>query len=119
VFVLKGAPTVVAAPIGIATVNPTGNAGMATAGMGDVLAGVIAALIAQGLEAYDAARLAVYLHGAAGDLAARELGAVGLCAGDCAERLPRVVQQLREVREERLAAGQNARGPRLSRGPRT
>jgi len=119
VFVLKGAPTVVAAPLGIATVNPTGNAGMATAGMGDVLSGVIAALIGQGLEAYDAARLAVYVHGAAGDLAARELGAVGLCAGDCVERLPRVVQQLREARAERLAAGQNARSPRLSRGPRT
>jgi len=118
VLVLKGAPTVVAAPRGIATVNSTGNAGMATAGMGDVLSGVIAALIGQGLDVYDAARLAVYLHGAAGDLAARELGSVGFCAGDCAERLPRAIQRLRRVREERLAAGQNARSPRAGRGLR-
>ena len=118
VLVLKGAPTVVASPRGIATVNPTGNAGMATAGMGDVLSGAIAALIGQGLEPYDAARLGVYLHGAAGDLAAAELGPLGICAGDCVERLPRVLHQLVRVREERLAGAHNGRGPRASRGPR-
>lgn len=119
VLVLKGAPTVTAAPRGIATVNPTGNAGLASAGTGDVLCGVIAALMAQGLDAYDAARLAAFVHGAAGDLAAAEIGAVGFSAGDCVERLPRVIQRLRRDREERLAAGHNACGPRAERGPRT
>ncbi len=118
VLVLKGAPTVTGAPDGIATVNSTGNAGMATAGVGDVLSGVIAALIGQGLGAYDAARLAVYLHGAAGDLAAAELGPIGISAGDCLERLPRAIRQLMRVREERLAAGHPAGSPRVTRGLR-
>ena len=116
VLVLKGAPTVIAAPRGIATVNPTGNAGLATAGTGDVLSGVIASLVAQGLDTYDAARMAAYVHGLAGDLAAAEIGAVGFNAGDCVERLPRVIERLRRDREERLAAGHNARSPRSERG---
>ncbi len=89
IVVMKGAPTVVAAPDGRTSVNPTGNAGMATAGMGDVLTGVIAALIAQGLDGWDAARLGVFLHGMAGDRVAESLGAVGMCAGDVIEDLPR------------------------------
>ena len=92
VLVLKGAPTVVAAPDGRVSVNPTGNAGMATAGMGDVLTGVTAALLAQHLAPYDAARLAVFAHGLAGDMAASEVGPVGLVAGDVAERLPRALR---------------------------
>ncbi len=112
VLVLKGAPTVIGAPGGIATVNSTGNAGMATAGMGDVLSGVIAALIGQGLTGYDAARLAVYLHGAAGDLAAEELGPIGICASDAVERLPRVIRRLQHVQEVSLVAGHRASGPR-------
>jgi NAD(P)H-hydrate epimerase len=94
VVVLKGAPTVTAAPDGRATVNPTGNPGMATAGMGDVLTGAIAALLAQGLERYDAARLAVWAHGAAGDLAAADLGAHGMNAGDVLDRLPLALREL-------------------------
>ena len=94
VLVLKGAPTVVAAPDGRTSVNPTGNAGMATAGMGDVLTGAIAALLAQRLAPYDAARLAVYAHGAAGDLAAAEIAPVGLVASDVVERLPRALHNL-------------------------
>jgi NAD(P)H-hydrate epimerase len=88
------APTVVAAPDGRTSVNPTGNPGMATAGMGDVLSGAIAALLAQRLAPYDAARLAVYAHGEAGDAAATEVGPIGLVAGDVAERLPAALARL-------------------------
>lgn len=70
--VLKGARTVIAAPDGRAYVNSTGNAGMATGGSGDVLAGLIGGLIAQGLAATDAAVLGVYMHGEAGDRAAAQ-----------------------------------------------
>jgi NAD(P)H-hydrate epimerase len=94
--VLKGAPTVVAASDGRVAVNPTGNPGMATAGMGDVLTGCIAALLAQGLPAYEAACLAVFAHGLAGDRIAAEQGATGLSAGDVASALPRSLQVVRE-----------------------
>lgn len=97
VLVLKGAPTVVASADGRVCVNPTGNPGMATAGMGDVLTGTIAALLAQRLPPYDAARFAVFAHGLAGDLAAREIGPVGLTAGDVAARLPRALALIAEA----------------------
>jgi NAD(P)H-hydrate epimerase len=72
-----------------AALNTTGNPGMATGGSGDVLTGLIAALWCQGLEAFAAARLGVYLHGLAGDLAAAELGEVSLVASDLVRFLPR------------------------------
>jgi NAD(P)H-hydrate epimerase len=100
VVVLKGAPTVTASPEGTATVNPTGNPGMATAGTGDVLSGVIAALIGQGLSAYDAARLGVFVHGLAGDQLAATRGPVGFAAGDLAEALPGALRELARVRDE-------------------
>jgi NAD(P)H-hydrate epimerase len=94
VVVLKGAPTVVAEPGGRACVNPTGNPAMATAGMGDVLTGALVAMLAQRCTAWDAARIAVFAHGLAGDLAAREIGPLGIAAGDVAERLPRALALL-------------------------
>lgn len=102
VVILKGAPTVTASPTGIATVNPTGNPGMATAGMGDVLSGVAAALIAQGLAPYDAARAAVFVHGMAGDLCAQAIGPVGFGAGDVAEAVPRALAGLARLRDQEL-----------------
>jgi len=80
---LKGAGTVCAAPSGILHFNTTGNPGLASAGMGDVLTGMIAAFLAQGLDAGDALHLGVFLHGAAADaLAERGVGPVGLTAGE-------------------------------------
>jgi len=97
--VLKGAPTLVASPDGRVSFNVTGNPGMATGGAGDVLTGVIAALQGQGLDPFDASRLGVYLHGLAGDLAAREAG-VALTAGDLAGRLPAALLALGEASSE-------------------
>jgi NAD(P)H-hydrate epimerase len=89
-LVLKGARTVVSAEDGTAYVNPTGNAGMASAGMGDVLAGLIGALLAQGLNPLGAATTGVYAHGLAADLAVERTGRLGLVAGDVIEALPEV-----------------------------
>jgi NAD(P)H-hydrate epimerase len=86
--VLKGARTVIARPDGTAAICPTGNPGMATAGTGDVLTGMIVGLLAQGLSSWDAACAATYLHGAAGDLAATARGRAGMIAGDVIERIP-------------------------------
>ncbi len=94
VVALKGARTVTASPDGKATLNPTGNSGMATAGAGDALTGVIAALMAQGLAPAEAARLGVYVHGSAGDLVAGERGERGMLAGDLIDRVPLVLNRL-------------------------
>lgn len=91
VLLLKGRASVVTDGTRLA-VNETGNPGMATAGSGDVLTGVVAALLAQGLTPFDAARLGAHLHGLAGDLAAREIGPVGMMASDILDRLPRAIR---------------------------
>jgi NAD(P)H-hydrate epimerase len=88
VVVLKGSATFVVDPARRAR-NETGNPGMATAGTGDVLTGVIAALLAQGLGPFDAARLGVWVHGRAGDVAAHDLGEISMTARDLLERLSR------------------------------
>lgn len=95
VVVLKGGPTVIAAPDGRVSVNSTGGPSLATAGTGDVLTGTLVALLAQGLAPYDAARLAVYVHGIAGDLAAGLRGETGVSASDVVELLPQAMQRLR------------------------
>lgn len=87
IVLLKGAGTIVTDAERV-YVNSSGNPGMATAGSGDVLTGVIGALLAQGMDAFDAACLGAYLHGRAGDLAARALGEYGMIATDILESLP-------------------------------
>jgi NAD(P)H-hydrate epimerase len=89
VVVLKGARSIIAAADGAVWINSTGNAGMACGGTGDVLAGLIGALLAQGLDAADAACVGTYLHGAVGDEIASAQGQLGMRASDIAEALPR------------------------------
>ena len=90
---LKGAATIVAAVEQLAF-NSSGNPGMATAGMGDVLAGTIGALAAAGSEPFEAAALGVYLHGTAADILAGGLGGPGFLAGEVADTLPRALAAL-------------------------
>jgi len=92
--VLKGYRTVVASPEGRVAINPTGNAGMATAGTGDILTGVVAAWLAELLDAEGACRLAVFLHGAAGDLAEAEIGQTALIASDVLRQIGPALSQL-------------------------
>jgi NAD(P)H-hydrate epimerase len=92
--VLKGHRTVVATPESRAFINLTGNPGMATGGTGDVLTGVIAAWLGQLLDAEAAARLSVYLHGLAGDLAEADEGEVAMIATDVLARLGDAVLEL-------------------------
>jgi NAD(P)H-hydrate epimerase len=91
IIVLKGHRTTVAGKNGKVYINKTGNPGMASAGAGDVLTGVIAGLAAQGLNLWDAACAGVYLHGLAGDLAAAELGEYGMIASDIIDHLPKAI----------------------------
>jgi NAD(P)H-hydrate epimerase len=95
VIVLKGAFTIIAAPDNRTTLLPFANPALATAGSGDVLAGSIAAMRAQGLPAYEAAIVGAYLHGLAGEIARREMGSSGVMAGDLLDRLPRAIALLK------------------------
>ena len=96
VVVLKGAPTITASPAGsgIRVVNSTGNPGMATIGMGDVLAGLIAGLVAQGLSPFEGAYAGVFVHGRAGDFAAQRLGERSLLASDVLNTLPTALKSI-------------------------
>ncbi|MEA1960101.1 MAG: NAD(P)H-hydrate dehydratase [Bacillota bacterium] len=95
-LVLKGNKTVIASPNGELFVNICGNPGMATAGSGDVLTGIIAGLIAQGLKPLDAAVAGVYLHGMAGDQVVLKTGERGLVAGDLIQAIPDILCDLEE-----------------------
>ncbi|MFA5149855.1 MAG: NAD(P)H-hydrate dehydratase [Candidatus Omnitrophota bacterium] len=92
-LVLKGHNTLVGDKKGNLYVNQTGNPGMATAGSGDVLTGMIAAFLAQGLDSFNAAKLAVYVHGLAGDLAAREKTQISLIASDIIDKIPEAIKK--------------------------
>lgn len=93
IIVLKGHYTITVRPTGKVYFNATGNPGMATAGAGDVLTGVITSLIAQGYSPEHAATIGVYVHGLAGDLAAEELGEYGMTASDISARIGRAIRQ--------------------------
>ncbi|MEW5990917.1 MAG: NAD(P)H-hydrate dehydratase [Chloroflexota bacterium] len=97
VVVLKGARTVIAQPDGTVSVAPFENPALATGGTGDVLAGIIGALLAQGLAPAEAARLGVYLHGLAGDAVRERLGDAGLLAGDLPDAVPGARKRLAAV----------------------
>lgn len=94
--IVKGHYTAICMPDGHILFNPTGNAGMATAGSGDVLTGIITGLLARGYKQEDACVVGVYLHGLAGDLAANDLGEESLTAGDLIQYLPQAFKRLQE-----------------------
>jgi NAD(P)H-hydrate epimerase len=118
VVVLKGANTVIAAPDGSVAIAPFENPAMASGGTGDVLAGTIGALLAQGLAPYDAARLGVYLHGQAGELVRERIGDAGLLASDLPEAVPVVRKRLAALAERQRAGRRLGFGARDGEPPR-
>ena len=97
VVVLKGAYTIIAAPDGRIRISQVANPGLASAGTGDVLSGIIAGLVAQGLDSFEAASGGVYLHGRAGDEVRQEKGDAGMLASDLLQVLPRVIKETRQT----------------------
>ena len=97
IVVLKGARTLIAEPSGRVFINPTGNVGLATGGTGDVLAGAIGGLLAQGLSPFDAAVCGVFVHGRAGDIAAWRIGVAGMIAGDVLRAVPEALRELYQL----------------------
>lgn len=102
-LVLKGARTIIARPDGHVYVNPTGNSGMASAGMGDVLTGMIAGFMTQGYAPDEAARIGVYLHGDAADAVARDKGPIGYIAGDVMAAVPAAIGRIMATETETAA----------------
>jgi len=91
-LVLKGHPTLISTPKGEVFINPTGNPGMASGGMGDVLTGMIGGLVCQGFDILSSLQMAVYLHGKAGDEGAKEVGEKSLIATDIIEKIPALLK---------------------------
>ncbi|MCU0412525.1 MAG: NAD(P)H-hydrate dehydratase, partial [Bacteroidetes bacterium] len=98
--ILKGVPTATASSDGTVILNSTGNPGMATVGSGDVLAGIVAGLWAQGMEQHAAAWCAAFVHGLSGDIAAERMGERSLVAGDLIEYLPKAFARIETGRHE-------------------
>lgn len=94
IVVLKGWDTLIANQEGIIKTNTTGNPGMATGGTGDVLTGIITALLGRGVTPFDAATFGAYVHGLAGDIAAEDLGMTSMIAGDLIEYLPKAFMEI-------------------------
>ena len=99
IILLKGTTTVITNPQGVMWINGNGNEGMATAGMGDILTGIISGFAAQGLELFNAAVLGAFVHGLAGDYAAEEKGILGMMSGDVLELLPQALNNISTYNE--------------------
>ncbi|MFZ2949077.1 MAG: NAD(P)H-hydrate dehydratase [Desulfuromonadaceae bacterium] len=106
-LVLKGARTIIASPDGTAAINGSGNPGMASGGMGDVLTGIIVSLLGQGYAAWDACRLGVFIHGFAADMVAEKKGEIGINASDVLEKLPYAYNKL--LNKQTAAGPENVR----------
>jgi len=100
IIILKGAGTVIACSSGEISVNSTGNPGMAAGGTGDVLSGILGALLAQGYEAKEASQLGVYLHGLSGDFLAQKKGCAGITASEIAKKIPYSIKSLMDFRKK-------------------
>ena len=93
-LVLKGARSLIATPKGMVYINPTGNPGMSTGGMGDILTGVISGLLSQRYSPEDACLLGTFIHGYAGDIVAERIGKSGLTASDVADTVPEALNRV-------------------------
>ena len=112
-LILKGARSIIAAPDGRIAINGSGNPGMATGGMGDVLTGVVASLAGQGYHPFAACQLGAFVHGYAADLQAESRGMLGLTATDVQEKLPEALQNLVALRPFHPFHAENIKGEEL------
>lgn len=99
-LILKGARSIISSPQGGIFINTTGNAGMASGGMGDVLTGIIGGLLAQQIDPVDACKLGVFVHGLAGDIVAEQNGEAGIIASDLANCLPRAIKEISKMDQD-------------------
>jgi NAD(P)H-hydrate epimerase len=115
IVVLKGAHTIIANPDGRVFISNTGNPGMATAGTGDVLTGMIGGFLAQGVAPLPAALWGVVLHGLAGDIAKRKQGAISLIASDIIQKIPKAILSTITANDSLSAVFNNSQWPRHKR----